>query len=198
MRKTRLAVVIIIAFLSLCAFQAGAQGTDAYIQDMEQAMHPFGLIEAHTCHNVTIHPANRLGLLWIPSGVNSQGETTYSAFAIDAVRINLDLSALNEDKIMTDTMISSSYFDNHKLGAPMVPDTPIVLIPSISPRHQITVYAVDFDKLKDLQQKTQVTEDTLISKVEQRMAVIVPFSNKDQAEAFKNALQKAIVVCKAQ
>jgi|ERR1039458_5555974 hypothetical protein len=198
MRKTWLAFVIIVAFLSLCAFQADAQGTDVYIKDMEQAMHPFGIIDAHTCHSVTIHPANRLGMLWIRDGINSQGENTYSAFAIDEVRINLDLATLNEDKVISDVMISSSYFDNHKLGTPMVPDTPIVLIPALSPRHQITVYAVDFDKLKDHQQKNQVTEDSLISKVEQRMAVIVTFTNKDQAEAFKNALQKAIIVCKAQ
>ena len=198
MRKTRLGFVPIFTFLFLCTSQAHAQGVDAYITAMEQAMHPFGIIEVHTCHNVTIHPANHLGLLWIPSGVNSHGETTYSAFAIDEVRLNLDLSALDEDKVLSDVMISSSYFDKHKLGTPMVPDTPTVLIPAISPRHQITVYAVDLDKMRDVQQETHVTEDSLISKVEQRMAVIVTFSNKDQAEAFKSALQKAIVVCKAQ
>jgi hypothetical protein len=178
-----------------------AQKADAYIRDMGQALLPLGSIEAPNCHNVEINPASTLGGFVLPTGQDEHGELLWSLYTIDVIRFSFDLSDLNEDKIRNDMVISASSFSNHKKGTPYpAEDLAVVAIPSTSPIKKITVHSVDLNKVASLQsnQNNQMTESEMGTKTEQRMTVLISFPDKDRADAFVNALKKAIIACKAQ
>ena len=185
----------------VAVIRGNAQKADAYIQDMRQALLPLGSIEAPNCHSVEVHPASTLGGFVLATGTNEQGEVLWSIYRIDVIRFNFDMSDLNEDKIRNDMVISLSSFSKHQKGTPYpAEDLAVVLIPATSPMKKITVHAVDLDKLNGLQStgNKQLTESDMGAKTEQRPSVLISFSEKDRAEAFVNALKKAIVACKAQ
>lgn len=185
----------------VAVIRGNAQKADAYIQDMRQALLPLGSIEAPNCHSVEIHPASTLGGFVLATGTNEQGEVLWSIYRIDVIRFSFDMSDLNEDKVRNDMVISLSSFSKHQKGTPYpAEDLAVVLIPSTSSMKKITVHAVDLDKLSGLQssENKQLTESDMGTRTEQRVSVLMSFSDKDHADAFVNALKKAIIACKAQ
>jgi hypothetical protein len=188
-------------FFAVSVISGNAQKADAYIHEMGQALRPFGSIEAPNCHNVEVHPASTLGGFVLASGQNEQGEVLWNIYTIDVIRFNFDMSDLDEDKVRNDMVISLSSFSKHEKGTPYpVPDLAVVMIPAINGVKKITVHAVDLDKLNGMTQQgsSQLTESNMGAKTEQRAAVLISFSDKDRADAFVNALKKAIIACKAQ
>jgi hypothetical protein len=196
----RMSQLIALLFI-VAAIRGNAQKPDAYIQDMRQALLPLGSIEALNCHSVEIHPAGTLGGFVLATGTNEQGEVLWSIYRIDVIRFSFDMSDLNEDNVRNDMVISLSSFSKHQKGTPYpAEDMAVVLIPSTSSMKKITVHAVDLDKLNGLQssEKKQLTESEMGTRTEQRVSVLMSFSDKDHADAFVNALKKAIIACKAQ
>jgi hypothetical protein len=188
--------------LALCfvvsVIPGNAQKADAYIHDMAQALLPSGSIQAPTCHNVEIHPGSILTRFALASGQNEKGEVTWNIYAVDALWFSLDMSDINEDKIMNNMERSLSSLSHHQPGTPYPdPDLPVVVIPATGPK-KITVHAVDLDKLDNLPRGNNLSESEMGTKIEQRTAVLVSFPDKDHADAFVNALKKAIIACKAQ
>lgn len=175
-----------------------AQKADTYIHDMAQALLPSGSIHAPNCHNVEIHPASILTRFALATGQNENGEVTWNVYAVDALWFSLDMADLNEDKVMNNMARSLSSLSNHQPGTPYPdPDLPVIAIPATSPK-KITVHAVDLDKLDNLPIWNNLTESEMGTKIEERTAVLVSFPDKDHADAFVNALKKAIIACKAQ
>lgn len=192
---------MLILFLAVSAISGRAQKADAYISEMGQALLPLGTVHAPNCHNVEISPASTLGGFALASGQNEQGELLWNIYSIDVLRFSFDMSELNEDKVRNDMVISLSNFSKHEKGTPYpAPDLAVVLIPALNGAKKITVHAVDLDHLNGMTQqgRSQLTESDMGAKTEQRAAVLISFSDKDRADAFVNALKKAIIACKAQ
>jgi len=191
---------MMVLVFAVSVISANAQKADAYIRDMGQALQPFGFIEAPSCHNVEIHPASTFESVVLATGTNEKGEVLWSIYPSVVLRFNFDMSDLNEDKVRSDMAISLSSFTKHQEGTPYQRDLAMVLIETDSPTKMITVHKTDTEKLNSLQGKGQdhFTESELEVKIVHAPAVIFSLSDKDRADAFVNALKKAIIACKAQ
>ena len=62
----------------------------------------------------------------------------------------------------------------------------------------MTVHTVDLDKVQALRGQAHVTETQMGLSLDERKFVIIAFSDQEHADAFQKAIQKAIVLCKAQ
>lgn len=182
-------------FFVASVIPGSAQKADAYIHDIAQVIAPYGgRIDAPNCHQVNLYPASILTKFVLVTGLNEQGEPLFNVYAIDVLRVEFDLSDLNEDKILNGMHISSSSLAHWEKGTPLPPpDLAVVLIPATSPK-MITVHAVP-DNVK---YGSNMTESEMGVRIEQRKGVDISFPDKDRADAFVNALKKAIIACKAQ
>ncbi len=184
--------------LAISTHVLSAQKADVYIHDMAQALLPGGTIQAPSCHQVDVHPATLLERFAAATGQDEKGEITWSIYAVNALSFSFDLSDLDEDRIRNDMVRSLASLSAHQTGTPYpAPDLPVVLIPA-SDSQKITVHAVDLDKLDSLPRQNNLTESEMGVSIEQRKAVLVGFRDKDHADAFVNALKKAIIACKAE
>lgn len=190
--------------LSVCLVSATAhaQKVGAYLHEMERALLPLGLVDASNCHNVRVYSPSTLGTVAVAVGIDAKGEPLFDIYAADAIDFEFDLADLDEDRVASFPTVSGLELGKHRAGDPWTHDKVAVLIPTSSPRKQITVHALDALHL-DAQRLAgnQVSESDLKAmdtKVEERRLVTLLFSNKDSADHFVNALKKAIIVCKAQ
>jgi hypothetical protein len=62
----------------------------------------------------------------------------------------------------------------------------------------MTVHTVDLDKVDALRGERNVPDSQLGLTVDTRKSATVAFSDQQHADAFQKAIQKAIVLCKAQ
>jgi hypothetical protein len=196
--------VLLACGLSVClsSTTVHAQKVGAYLQEMERALLPLGLVDASNCHNVRVYSPSTLGAYALAVGIDEKGEPRFNIYAADSIESDIDLAALDEDRVKDFAVVSGAELAKHRTGDPWTNDKAAVLIPSSSPRKQITVHAVDVLQLERRRAAgNQVSESDLKAmntNVEERMAVNLLFSDKDSADKFVNALKKAIVVCKAQ
>lgn len=194
---TRATQVLLLLFVA-ATLLGEAQKADTYIHEMEQALPPGGHIEAPNCHKVEIHPASILTGFGLATGTNEQGELLWNIYSIDTLQFEVDMTDLNEDKVMNNMVSSVSSISHHTKGTPYPdPDLAVVLIPATKPK-KIEVHAVNLDKLASLSRTSNLSESAMGATIEQRPSVFISFSDKDRADKFVNALKKAIIACKAQ
>jgi hypothetical protein len=201
MAKIRRVSKITVLLLAVSAIVGNTQKPSAYIHEMEQAVLPVGSIKSSSCHNVEISPGSTPVTFVLATGKDERGEVLWSVYSADAIRFSFDMSDLNEDKVHTSMVRSAASISKHQDGTPYpAEDLAIVFILASNQAKKITVHAVDSDELSKLQPNgdKQFAESDMGAKTELRMAVLVPFSDKERAEAFVSALKKAIIACKAQ
>jgi hypothetical protein len=179
---------------------AYGQKIDSYMNDMREALFPYGTMKGSNCHSLEIDLNGPWANFAIPDGTNKDkpGELTWSVLKADAFRLFIDLSDLDEDKVQNQPMFSLEYLSGHQKGTPYVADTSSVLIFTKGLNSQMKVHVVDFDKVQALRGQTKVTENQMGVTLTERKFAFVLFSDQQHAEVFEKALQKAIVVCKAQ
>ena len=62
----------------------------------------------------------------------------------------------------------------------------------------MTVNTVDLDKLDALRGQSDIPESKMGVSLDERKFAIITFSDQKHADVFQKAIQKAIVLCKAQ
>lgn len=184
----------------LAAFSAHAQNLGTHIDNMREALVPYGEIKGANCHKVEIDLIGPWGDYGIPDGVNKQkpDEFMWAFIKIDTLRVFVDLAVLDEDKVMNHAIFSTRYISEHQRGTEYVADTPAVMIHTGGLNEKITVETVDLKKLNALNGKENVPESQMGITLDQKKAVMILFTDKEHADAFEKALKKAIVICKAQ
>lgn len=201
---TALAIVAFTLLVPVTVLSAQGQTVASYMYDMGEALVPHGTIKGSNCHSVEIDLLGPWGDYAIPDGINKQkpDELTWAVIKVNARKIFLDLADLNEDKVDNNVIFSMEDASQHQDGEPYTPDTPIVSISTTGLNTEMTVWTVDLTKLKALQGQTHLTASQLDSElgitIEGRRGEFIVFSDKQHADAFQKAIQKAIVVCKAQ
>ena len=179
---------------------AQGQKVDSYLNDMREALVPYGTMTAPTCHRVEIDLSGPWGNQAIIDGTDktAPGQPTWAILKVDVLRIFVDLTDLDEDKVQEPSLYSLKYISQHQKGTPYVADTPAVALFSHGLNAYMTVHTVDLDKINALSDKNHITESQMGLSIDQRKFALILFSDQQHADAFQKAVQKAIVLCKAQ
>ncbi len=177
-----------------------SQRVESYIADMGEALVPYGTVSAMSCHAVLIELKGPWADFAIPDGIDSSSpsEMTWSVLRFDLLRIYIDLADLDEDKVLNHPIFSLEYIRDHKKGTPYVANTPTVTLFTKGLNTSMTVHTVDLDKVDALRGERNVPDSQLGLTVDTRKSATVAFSDQQHADAFQKAIQKAIVLCKAQ
>lgn len=188
--------------MTLLVLPVHGQKIESYLNDMREALVPYGTMTAPTCHEVEIDlTTGPVGTYLFPEhadrGVNDPSQT-WAIIKVDVRRVFVDLSDLDEDKVYKMSLFSGEYINSHQKGTPYVADTPVVMLNAHGLNANLTVHAVDLDKVHALRGKTNVTEDQMGLFVDLRKGAMITFSDQQHADVFQKAIQKAIVLCKAQ
>jgi hypothetical protein len=196
----RMKPLFLLCTVLMCSTSAFGQKIDSYISDMREALVPYGTLTAPTCHAVEIDLKGPWSNFAIPDGTNkdSPGELTWTVLKVDVLRLYIDLSDLDEDKVQSQPIFSLDYISKHQKGAPYVADTPAVLLFTRGLNTHMTVHTVDLDKVHALRGQTHVTETQMGLSLDERKFAIITFSDQEHADVFQKAIKKAIVLCKAQ
>ena len=190
-----------LSFLVLAVpLAAQGQKIDSYLSDMREALAPYGTMTAPTCHAVEIDLVGPWGNQAIPDGTDKDapGQPTWAILKVDVLRIFVNLAGLDEDKVQNHGLYSLKYIGQHQKGSPYVADTPAVMLFTHGLNDYLTVHTVDLEKINTLPDKAHATESQMGLSIDQRKYAIVLFSDQQHADAFQKAVQKAIVLCKAQ
>lgn len=195
--KRFVSVFAVVMFAVLCV---QGQTVNAYIIDMGEALVPYGIISSANCHSVEIDLFGKWGDYGIPDGINKEkpDELTFAVIRVNALRIFLNLSDLDEDKVINHAIFSMGYIAKHQKDMPYTADTPSVFIATSGLNTEMTVYTVDLDKVKAMSGQTHVPESQMGITIDERRGATLLFKDQAHADAFQKAIQKAIVVCKAQ
>lgn len=188
----------VCAAMMLLALPVHGQKIESYLNDMREALVPYGTMTAPTCHEVEIDMLGTLGNFAVPDGTDKNGELTWAILKVDVLRLYVNLSDLDEDKVQNQAIFSLQYLSDHKKGTRYVADTPMVMLSTHGLNTNVTVNAVDLDKVNALRGKTNVTEDQMGLFVDLRKGAMITFADQRHADVFQKAIQKAIVLCKAQ
>jgi hypothetical protein len=113
----------------------------------------------------------------------------WAVVKVDVLRIYVDLADLDEDKVYKLALFSGEYVNKHQKGTPFAADTQAVML---------NTHGLNIDKVHALRGKTDITEDQMGLFIDMRKGAIITFSDQQHADAFQKAIQKAIVLCKAQ
>lgn len=193
-------LALFCALMALAAAPANAQSISSHIDSMAWALAPYGTIKAPSCHSVEIALIGPWGDYALISGVdrNRPTEPTFAVIHINALRIQVDLADLDEDRISTPGFYSMSYIAKHQGGQPWVPDNPGGLFSTVDKVKKITIETVDLKKLDEIPNRAEVSESEMGTSRDQKQLATILFVDKEHADSFQKALQKAIVICKAQ
>lgn len=189
--------VLACAALMLFGVSAEAQKLDSYLGDMQEALVPYATMKSTSCHSVEIDMNGPWGDFAIPSGVNKTNEIEWAVLRVDVLRLYVNLSDLDEDKLQNKAIFSLEYISRHEKGTPYNPDTPAVMLFTHGLNTAMTVHAVDLDKVHALRGKRGTESDMGLS-IDERKFVIIPFQDQAHADVFNKAILRAIVLCKAQ
>ena len=116
---------------------------------------------------------------------------------LNTFRLYLDLCKLDEDHVENQAIFSLEFLSQHPREVRPRPDTPMVILSTSSINENMTFVSVDSDKVHSLHGMTGTASEMGLSMNQGRLAMI-PFSDQQHADAFQKAIQKAIVLCKAQ
>src|ERR1017187_3175368 len=167
----------VCAVVALLVPSAHGQKIESYLNDMREALVPYGTMTAPNCHQIEIDlTTGPVGTYLFPEhadrGVNDPSQT-WSIIKVDVRRVYVDLSDLDEDKIYKMSLFSGEYISSHQKGTPYVADTPVVLLNTHGLNANLTVHAVDLDKVHALRGKTNVTEDQMGLFIDLRKGAII-------------------------
>jgi hypothetical protein len=192
-------VVLLCSVLMLSASMFG-QKIDSYVSDMREALVPYGTLTAPTCHAVEIDLNGPWAHFAIPDGTNknSPGELTWLVLKVNVLRLYVNLSDLDEDQVESQPIFSLEYISKHQKGTRYIADTPSVMLFTHGLNTNMTVHTVDLDKIDALPALTHATESQMGVSLDERKSAIIIFSDQRHADVFRKAIQKAIVLCKAQ
>lgn len=184
----------------MAALPAQAQKADSYLNDMREALVPYGTMTAPSCHAVEIDLTGPWGNEALPDGTDpaSPEEFTWSVLQADVLRLYVNLADLDEDKVMNKPLFSIGYISKHQKGTRYVPDNPAVMLVTHGLNATMMVHTVDLKKMDHLHGTAHATENQMGVSMDQRKFAIILFSDQQHADAFARAIQKAIVLCKAQ
>jgi hypothetical protein len=193
------AFAAITATVALCISTSG-QKVDFYIHDLSEALVPYGTVKISACHNLMLELHGPWGNFAIPDGNDKDhtGQLTWTVIKVDVSQIWIDLALLDEDKVQNFKLFSLEYLSKHEKGTPYVADTPAVMISTTGLNNQMTVNTIDPDKVHALRGQTHVTDAQMGLSIDDRKYAFLLFADQQHADAFQKAIQKAIVVCKAQ
>ena len=173
------------------------QKIDSYMADMREALKPHGVMAGTDCHALEIDLNGPWGNYALPDGLDKNGGFTWAVLKIDTHRVFLDLADLDEDKLSNHAIFSLDYISKHQRNSKWAADTPTVGLQAKGLK-RITVHQVDLEKLGSLHGQTNVPEERLGLNIDQKQVVFILFSDQQHADYFQKAVQKAIVLCKAQ
>jgi hypothetical protein len=191
-------LVRIVLFLFAVQPMVFGQKIDSYMADMREALEPYGAMAGNDCHALEIDVNGPWGHYALPDGIGKDGEFTWAVLKMDTHRVFLDLADLDEDKISNNGVFSLEYISkHHSSNSKWVADTPTVVLHAKGLK-RITVHQVNLEKLASLRGQPNVPEEKLGLNIDQKQSVFILFSDQQHADYFQKAIQKAIVLCKAQ
>jgi len=193
----------VCAAMTLLVLPVNGQKIESYLNDMKEALVPYGTMTARSCHAVEIDLTTviQVGTYLLPERPNvevTDESQRWAVVKVDVLRIYVDLADLDEDKVYKLALFSGEYVNKHQKGTPFAADTQAVMLNTHGLNSNLTVHAVDLDKVHALRGKTDITEDQMGLFIDMRKGAIITFSDQQHADAFQKAIQKAIVLCKAQ
>jgi len=184
--------------LFLFALAAHGQKIDAYMKDMQEALAPYGKMTTSSCQSILIETNGPWANYALPAGVDKEGGgLTWAVLKVDVLRLYVNLSDLDEDKVQNKPIFSLEYLSKHQKGTPYVADTPAVMIFTRGLNATMIVHTIDPDKVHALRGQTHVSEKEMGLSMDERKFAIITFTDQEHADVFQKAIQKAIVVCKA-
>jgi hypothetical protein len=188
-----------VAFFPL-AISAHSQKLDDYMRDMNEALLPDMIVRQAYCHNLMVEIHGPWGNFAIPDGTDRDHpvQLTWSVVQIDVQQIWIDLSKLDEEKVQKIDLFSLEYISKHQKGTPYVTDTHAVTLFTKGLNNEMTVNTVDLKKVRALEGQTHLTDSQLGIGIDERKYAILIFKDQEHADVFYKAIQKAIVLCKAQ
>jgi hypothetical protein len=171
-----LALLCTVLMVSTSSF---GQKIDSYISDMREALVPYGTLTAPTCHAVEIDLKGAWSNFAIPDRTNkgSPDELTWAVLKVDVLRLYVDLTDPDEDKVQSQPIFSLDYISKHQKGTPYVADTPTVMLFIRGLNMHMTVHTVDLDKIHALRGQTHVTETQMGLSLDERKFAIITFSD---------------------
>jgi hypothetical protein len=206
--------LILIAALLAVGSSAWCQAVsvDSYIKDLQEALVNTGSIDPwSSCHHLTIDIEGGWGYAKIPDGVERQPDEssafTYAMLQNNVLSIALDLAEVDEDQVKTEQYYSPDRDLERALkvrghqGLTALENVPVVYIGS-KKLNGLLVTRFDLAKLRAAQPASELTQAALYSLLGAKSAygnaTEIWFGDKAHQEAFKVALQKAAIVCRAQ
>jgi hypothetical protein len=126
---------------------AFGQKVDSYISDMGEALVPYGTLNAQTCHSILIQLHGPWANYAIPDGIekDSSDKPTWTVVKADVIRLYLNLSNLDADKVQNYAVFSLDYIGKHQKGTRYVADTPAVMLFASGLNAHMTVNTVDLE-----------------------------------------------------
>lgn len=197
LNRKRLYLSTVLFFASVSAH---GQTIDSRLHDMNEALAPYGDVATDTCRNLLIDLKGPWGNFALPDGIDkdSPDQFTWSILKADILRLYVNLTVLDEDKVTNHALFSMEYLSKHQKGKPYVADIPTVMLFTKGLNANVVVHAVDLDKVNALHGQTNVSEEQLGWSMDERKYAVITFQDQQHADAFAKAVQKAIVLCKAQ
>ncbi|MDE1161324.1 MAG: hypothetical protein PW792_05175 [Acidobacteriaceae bacterium] len=182
--------------LCLLVPQAKAQTLADYLKRMTFVIAPFGQVTGTDCRRVQFERSGPWQNLAIPDGVDERNhDYTWSIVRSDLLRVTLDLTTLDEDKVT-----AQNFFDlddikrSRERGTTPQANAATVVFTTARP---VPAEIVDLAKVASFTNAAGVPESELGVSTEERRYVLLVFTHKEQADMFANTLKKAIVACKA-
>jgi hypothetical protein len=192
----------VCAVMTLLVLPVHGQKIESYLNDMREGLVPYGTLTGANCHRMVIdlHQSGLWGAFATIDGTNPDkpGEPTGTILRFDVLQISVDLAALDEDNVRNLDLFSTDYVTKHEKGTPFVADTPAIWLHASGLNGKMTLQTIDLSKAHALSGQKNITWTDLGFAVVERKLAFIPFSDQQHADAFQKAIQKAIVLCKAQ
>jgi hypothetical protein len=152
--------VLAVTFFGSLVVQG--QKIDSYLNDVREALVPYGRLTAPNCHAVEIDLHGLWSNYAIPDGIDKEVANRHGRslkwMYFDST---FDLAELDEDKVKNHPIFSLDYIGKHESGTKYAADTPAVMLFSKSLNGKMTVHTVDLDKVHSVTSQKDITEQQM-------------------------------------
>jgi hypothetical protein len=187
-------------------------GIGSYVGDLQDALVNTGHIEPWTtCHHIEIELDGRWGYAKGPDGTERKADGswafTYSILKLNVLDLAFDLADVDEDSVKTwnlytpDKDLERALNVSGKQGLENLANVPLVMFETKT-LNGVSVTSLDLDKLQTTGGSSHLSraelEEMLGATTRRSKLGEIRFEDRPHRDAFKTALQKAAIVCRAQ
>jgi len=191
-------IMVITVVLTAVSGWGQTVGVVSYIEDLQEALLNTGRITATDCHHVDIKVDRGWGYFKIPASVDKQtGGLNWMVLQNRTLKVSFDLAQVDEDSVKTYDVFDMDQDPAHGGWA----NVPLVMFDTKT-LNGVLETDLDLDKLNASVAAGPPSNGNSrsLEGVTTRYGKggMIWFSDRAHSEAFKKALQKAAIVCRAQ